>query len=142
MSAIMGGGQLALFAGFAIYLAQIVLCGGSQTREQLVEAPYRTLMEHALFGAGFASRQSARLGPELAARIVAGGYPAALTRTSTQRRTRWYRNYLEAMVQRDVRDLARIAALDALPRLLEVAAGQTARLVNVLSAVVLQPIFR
>jgi predicted AAA+ superfamily ATPase len=85
----------------------------------------------ALFGAGFASRQSARLGPELAARIVAGGYPAALTRTSTQRRTRWYRNYLEAMVQRDVRDLARIAALDALPRLLEVAAGQTARLVNV-----------
>jgi uncharacterized protein len=85
----------------------------------------------ALFGAGFASRQSARLGPALAERMVAGGYPAALTRTSTQRRMRWYRNYLEAMVQRDVRDLARIAALGVLPRLLEVVAGQTARLLNV-----------
>lgn len=85
----------------------------------------------ALFGAGFASRQSARLGPALAERMVAGGYPAALMRTSTHRRARWYGNYLEAMVQRDVRDLARIAALDALPRLLEVVAGQTARLLNV-----------
>lgn len=34
-------------------------------------------------------------------------------------------------MQRDVRDLARISALDALPRLLAVAAGQTARLLNV-----------
>lgn len=34
-------------------------------------------------------------------------------------------------MQRDVRDLARISALDALPRLLTLAAGQTARLVNV-----------
>jgi hypothetical protein len=35
------------------------------------------------------------------------------------------------MVQRDVRDLARISSLDATPRLLQLAAGQTARLVNV-----------
>lgn len=34
-------------------------------------------------------------------------------------------------MQRDVRDLARISALDALPRLLALAAGQTARLINV-----------
>jgi hypothetical protein len=34
------------------------------------------------------------------------------------------------MVQRDVRHLARIASLDALPRLLALAAGQTARLLN------------
>jgi predicted AAA+ superfamily ATPase len=34
-------------------------------------------------------------------------------------------------VQRDVRELARIAALDAVPRLLSLAAGQTARLLNV-----------
>ena len=46
------GTLAAVAAGFAIYLAQIVLCGGSQTRDQLVQAPYRTLLEHALFGAG------------------------------------------------------------------------------------------
>lgn len=34
-------------------------------------------------------------------------------------------------MQRDVRDLARISSLDVLPRLLTLAAGQTARLINV-----------
>ncbi len=84
-----------------------------------------------LFADGFPSRHTSRLGPELAGRIVDGGYPAALARPSARRRARWYRNYLDAMVQRDVRELARLASLDALPRLLEVAAGQTARLINI-----------
>jgi hypothetical protein len=35
------------------------------------------------------------------------------------------------MVQRDVRDISRIASLDALPRLLALTAGQTARLINI-----------
>ena len=42
----------------------------------------------------------------------------------------WYRDYLETLVQRDVRDLARISSLDAVQRLLALAAGQTARLFN------------
>ena len=83
-----------------------------------------------LFGASFAFRAQARLGSELAERIVAGGYPAALARQGARRRD-WYRAYLETLVQRDVRDMARIGALAALPRLLEGAAGQTARLVNI-----------
>jgi len=85
----------------------------------------------ALFGGAFRIRQTARLGAHLAERIAAGGYPAALARPAGRRRTAWYRDYLDALVQRDVRDLARISALDALPRLLALAAAQTARLVNV-----------
>ncbi len=85
----------------------------------------------ALFGGSFAMVHSERLGVELAARIAAGGYPAALRREQSHRRAAWYRNYIEALVQRDVRDMARIHALDALPRLLALAAAQTARLVNV-----------
>ncbi|MGH2361272.1 MAG: ATP-binding protein [bacterium] len=85
----------------------------------------------ALFGAHFKTRRVERLGALLAERIVAGGYPAALARTTPRRRTAWYRDYVETIVQRDVRDLARIASLDALPRLLALAAGQTARLLNV-----------
>jgi len=85
----------------------------------------------ALFGGGFKTRQSERLGGELAERIVAGGYPPALTRPAGRRRATWYRDYLDAIVQRDVRDLARIGSLDALPRLLALAAAQTARLLNV-----------
>jgi len=72
-----------------------------------------------------------RLGKELAERIVAGGYPSALLRSSARRRLVWYRDYIETLVQRDARHLARISAMDALPRLLSLAAGQTARLINV-----------
>lgn len=85
----------------------------------------------ALFAREFKNRHYDRLGPELAERIVAGGYPAALVRASQRRRLAWYRDYVETLVQRDVRDLARINSRDALPRLLQLAAGQTARLVNV-----------
>ena len=84
----------------------------------------------ALFAANFKPQRHQRLGPELAERIVAGGFPAALARSATRRRD-WYRAYVETLVQRDVRDLARIASLDALPRLLQLAAAQTAHLINV-----------
>jgi predicted AAA+ superfamily ATPase len=83
-----------------------------------------------LFAAGFKTRTYPRLADELAARIAAGGYPAALARPQGRRRAAWYRDYLEAIVQRDVRDLARISALEALPRLLTLAAAQTAQLFN------------
>jgi predicted AAA+ superfamily ATPase len=85
----------------------------------------------ALFTGRFKTRQVERLGRELTERIAAGGYPAALARSSGRRRAAWYRDYLDTLVQRDVRDLARISSLTALPRLLAVAAGQTARLLNV-----------
>lgn len=85
----------------------------------------------ALFGGGFKAVPQARLGKELAERIASGGYPAALARALPRRRATWYRDYIETLVQRDVRDLARISKLDALPRLLTLAAGQTARLLNV-----------
>jgi len=84
-----------------------------------------------LFSVGFKARRTDRLARELPARVAAGGYPAALVRQEGRRRAAWYRDYLEAIVQRDVRELARIGALDAVPRLLGAAASQTARLLNV-----------
>ncbi|HEY6642181.1 MAG TPA: ATP-binding protein [Povalibacter sp.] len=85
-----------------------------------------------LFGKGFkAAAAGRRLGKTLATHVTAGGFPAALARSTARRRAAWYRDYADTLVQRDVRDLARIGALDALPRLLTLAAGQTARLINV-----------
>lgn len=72
-----------------------------------------------------------RLGKMLAERVAAGAYPAALARATARRRASWYRDYADTLVQRDVRDLARIHALEALPRLLTLAAGQGACLLNV-----------
>ncbi|MEK7315122.1 MAG: ATP-binding protein [Candidatus Eisenbacteria bacterium] len=84
-----------------------------------------------LFAGEFKTRAYERLGKDLAVRIASGGYPAALARTTAPRRAAWYRDYVETLVQRDVRDLARINSLSALPRLLTLAAGQTSRLINV-----------
>lgn len=85
-----------------------------------------------LFGTGFrAGHSGKREGRSLLERVVAGGYPAALARTPGRRRATWYCDYADTLIQRDIRDLARIAALDALPRLLALAAAQTACLVNI-----------
>ena len=72
-----------------------------------------------------------RLRKALAERVARGGFPAALARPSQRRRAAWYRDYADTLIQRDIRDLARISALDALPRLLAMASGQSACLVNV-----------
>lgn len=85
-----------------------------------------------LFITGFmAGPAGRRLGKALTERVAGGGFPAALARAGHRRRTAWYRDYADTMIQRDIRDLARISALEALPRLLALAAGQTACLVNV-----------
>ncbi len=84
-----------------------------------------------LFNGTFQARTRARLGHALAPLVAAGGYPAALARPAARRRAAWYRDYVETLVQRDVRELARIASLDAIPRLLALAGAQTARLLNV-----------
>ena len=85
----------------------------------------------ALFEDGFDVRQTARLGKGLIERIVAGGFPPALARPTARRRANWHRDYVEALIQRDVRNMTRIRSLDVLPRLLTAAASQTARLFNV-----------
>ncbi|MFO8049201.1 MAG: ATP-binding protein [Desulfosudaceae bacterium] len=85
-----------------------------------------------LFGTGFKKfAHGQRQGKALADRVASGGYPAALSRTTFRRRAVWYRDYIDTLVQRDVNDLFSIRSLDALPRLLTLAAGQTARLLNV-----------
>lgn len=83
-----------------------------------------------LFGDGFKTTQTRPLGSELIERVLAGGFPPALERRSAARRVAWHVSYLDSIIQRDVRDTTRIAALDALPKLLEAAAAKTATLFN------------
>jgi hypothetical protein len=89
-----------------------------------------TFLERLLTGR-FPMEPANRQGAKLAERIVQGGFPALLSLPTAARRARWHRDYVETLVQRDVRSMARIASLDALPRLLELVAGQTARTLNV-----------
>jgi predicted AAA+ superfamily ATPase len=71
-----------------------------------------------------------RLGQSLAETICQGGYPAAIARRTAKRRSAWYRDYIKTIIQRDVQDIANIKNLDILPKLLALAASQTARLFN------------
>ena len=87
-----------------------------------------------LFNANFSEatnkRNHVRLGESLAKLICMGGYPAAITRNNAKRRNVWHRNYITTIIQRDVQDIASIRNLDTLPKLLTLAASQTARLFN------------
>ncbi len=83
-----------------------------------------------LFGSNLGQYLGERLRESLVERVVAGGYPAALSRNSDSRRRAWYRDYVETTVQRDIRDLSRISSVDIVPRLLRAAAGQTASVMN------------
>ena len=70
------------------------------------------------------------LGEELADIVVTGGYPLAILRKNQRRRMRWYSDYIETIVKRDIQDLTKIRQFEIMPRLLMMAAGQTARLFN------------
>lgn len=70
------------------------------------------------------------LGTDLVELVLAGGYPEALTRSGWRRRRDWHLNYIEAILQRDVRDIARVEQLKAMPRLLRVLAEYSGQLVN------------
>jgi predicted AAA+ superfamily ATPase len=94
-------------------------------------SPRRPRFLDALFNGDFRTAIAEPLGSDLAQRIVAGGYPAALARRAPARRRAWYRDLVETQIQRDVRDVTRIHSFEALPRLLALAAAHTARLVNV-----------
>ena len=68
--------------------------------------------------------------PALAERIASGGYPEALARTVAARRQAWFGAYVTTILERDVRDLANVAGLRDLPRLLRLAASRAMGLLN------------
>lgn len=70
------------------------------------------------------------IGNELVECVLAGGYPEALKRASATRRRDWYLDYIDLIIQRDVRDIAEVERLKQMPRLLRVLAQHSAQLVN------------
>jgi hypothetical protein len=62
--------------------------------------------------------------------IVRGGFPEARARGSADRRQAWFRSYVSTLLSRDVRDLAAIEGLSALPHLLRLLAERTGGLLN------------
>ena len=72
----------------------------------------------------------AALGSDLVDRVLRGGYPEAISRPSSRRRVAWARQYIDAIIQRDVRELAAIEKLDQLPRFLRALAQTAGQMCN------------
>jgi len=70
------------------------------------------------------------LGDDLIEIVLAGGYPEAITRERWGRKQDWYQGYVDAIVQRDVRDVAQIEQLAIMPKLLNILAEHSGQLVN------------
>lgn len=73
----------------------------------------------------------ADVGEALVDRVVRGGYPEAVARDDPRRRAAWAKQYVDALVQRDVREISSIEKLDQLARLLKAAAQTAAAVANV-----------
>lgn len=70
------------------------------------------------------------LGDALVETVFRGGYPEAASRPTQRRRTAWGRQYVDAIIQRDVRDVAGVDKLDQLPRFLRALAQLAGQMSN------------
>lgn len=70
------------------------------------------------------------LGSDLIGRVLRGGYPEAISRASARRRVAWARQYIDAIIQRDVRDVASIDKLQQLPTFLRALAQTAGQMCN------------
>ena len=70
------------------------------------------------------------IGDDLVQTVLIGGYPEMLRRRDPKRRQAWVRDYVKAIVQRDVRDIAEVEKLEQMPRLLQILAHHSGQLTN------------
>jgi len=62
--------------------------------------------------------------------ILTGGFPIALARKTAESRRRWFRDFLDMVVERDVLEIRKVRQRDVLPEILRRLAAQTAQLLN------------
>ncbi len=67
-------------------------------------------------------------------RVLAGGLPAVLRRRPGRPRARWYEDYVNLVVERDVLDIRNIHQRAVLPEFLRGVAAQTGQLLNIAHA--------
>lgn len=77
------------------------------------------------------SGRSAETREDYIERIVRGGFPLALARTNEAARGRWFDDYLQLTLERDVAELANLRRRAVMPQFIERLAGQTAQVLNV-----------
>ncbi len=67
---------------------------------------------------------------EIAAKMIVGGYPESLERSTTSRRNKWFADYLTAILQKDIRELSNIEGLTEIPNILKLIASRVGSTIN------------
>ena len=67
---------------------------------------------------------------EYARRATSGGMPAALRRPPGRSRSRWFSNYVNLVIDKDVLDISRVRQREMLPRLLGQLAARSGQVLN------------
>ncbi len=75
-------------------------------------------------------KSSKILWKEIATRMRIGGYPESLERSTTSRRNKWFADYLTAILQKDIRELANIEGLTEIPNILKLIASRVGSTIN------------
>ena len=68
---------------------------------------------------------------EYARRVTSGGMPVALRRPPGRSSSRWFANYLDLVIERDVIELSRVRQREMLPRLLRQLAARSGQVLNI-----------
>lgn len=89
-----------------------------------------TFLDLAFSGVTLLDCEETALGDDLVEIVLKGGYPVPLTRETSVEREIWHEEYIEAILQRDIREIAQIGLLDLLPPLLRALAESSGQLVN------------
>jgi len=100
------------------------------SQQEIEQTPSIPFLDR-LFSGNFPTCTTNVLSKNLVERIVAGGYPMALNRSTEAKRSSWYRNYVKNIISRDVLDISKIQSIEALPKLLGSAVNLTGQLFNV-----------
>jgi predicted AAA+ superfamily ATPase len=89
----------------------------------------KTDFVQALFDKNF-GQQGAAKEYDLPALLTAGGYPEAMARKTQKRQSAWFDSYLTTIIERDIRDIARIQETATLLRLVRLMATRTSSQLN------------
>jgi uncharacterized protein len=77
------------------------------------------------------AKQATATRDEYARRSTSGGMPVALRRPPGRSRSRWFANYIDLVLERDVLDISRVRQREMLPRLLAQLAARSGQVLNI-----------
>ena len=83
-----------------------------------------------LFAGELQGSRSSCTGERLIEKVLAGGFPEALARTSERRRQIWARSWMKSVLTRDLRDIAELEKLAELPNFVRLLAEHSGNLIN------------